>query len=154
MNFSIEKATLKNLDEILELFKSTIEKTCAKDYNKVQVSVWISSIEDKNRWKTKIEQQYFIVIKKQQTIVGFGSLENDYIDFLYVHKDFLRKGIASLIYQYLKTESKRLGFKSLSTHASKTAVTFFESKGFKIIKEKKINRKGVEITNFEMTQNR
>ena len=152
MIFFVQKANLKDLNEILELFKNTIQISCAKDYHETQISVWISSIENKKRWIEKIKQQYFIVIKKQHKIVGFGSLEKDYIDFLYVHHNFLRQGIASLIYQSLKTESKRLGFTSLLTQASKTAVPFFESKGFKTLKENKIIRKGVEITNFEMTQ--
>ncbi|WP_298779804.1 GNAT family N-acetyltransferase [uncultured Polaribacter sp.] len=154
MSFSIEKATSVDLEEILYLFKNTIEKSCAKDYNEAQILAWTSSINDKERWKTKIKNQYFIVVKLQHKIVGFGSLENNYIDFLFVHHNFLRQGIASLIYETLKNEADKLEFTSLLTHASKTAVPFFESKGFKIFKENKIIRKGVEITNFEMTQNR
>lgn len=153
MSFSIEKAKVENLDEILNLFKNTIKKACSKEYNEAQISAWISSIKNKERWKNKIEQQYFRVVKHQNTIVGFGSLEKNYIDFLYVHHNYLKKGIASLIYQSLKTESKKLGFTKLTTHSSKTAVPFFESKEFQILKENKIIRKGVEITNFEMSQN-
>ena len=154
MNFSIEKATQENLEEILDLFENSIKKCCAKDYDESQILAWVSSIEDKNRWKTKIEQQYFIVIKTQNTIVGFGSLEKNYIDLLYVHRLFLIKGIASLIYQSLKVKSENSGFRSLLTHASKTAVPFFKSKGFRIIKENKVFKKEIEITNFEMTQKR
>ncbi len=154
MNFSIEKATQENLEEILNLFEKSIQNICTKDYTDAQILAWTSSIENKNRWKTKIENQYFIVIKAQNTIVGFGSLEKDYIDLLYVHHQFLRKGIASLIYQSLKVESEKLGYTSLLTFASITAVPFFKSKGFRIIKENKVFKKEIEITNFEMTQKR
>ena len=148
----IEKANLENLDEILNLFKSTIEISCSKDYNKAQISAWTSSIENKERWILKIKSQYFIVVKLQNKIIGFGSLENNYLDFLFVDSSFLRKGIATLIYTNLKEQSEKLGFKSLTTYSSKTAFPFFKSKGFKVVKENTIIRNEVEITNFEMTQ--
>ena len=88
MKLIFEKATIENLNEILNLFKNTIENSCFKEYNEAQIAVWVSSIEDKERWKSKIENQYFIVVKNQNKIVGFGSLEKNYIDLLYVHKDF------------------------------------------------------------------
>jgi putative acetyltransferase len=152
MEFLIEKATVNHLKEILNLFKTTIETSCRKDYNEAQILAWTSSIENKERWKTKIKNQYFIVAKHHNKITGFGSLENDYLDFLFVDKDYLRKGIASLIYEKLKEKAKDLGITNLTTYASITAKPFFESKGFNIIRENKIVRKGIEITNFEMTQ--
>ena len=152
MEFFIDKATENNLDEILDLFKNTIQITNAKDYNQNQIVAWTSSIENKERWKLKIKNQYFIVVKSDYKIVGFGSLEKNYVDFLFVHQDFLRKGIASLIYKNLKNEATYLGFTKLTTFASKTAVPFFLSKEFKIIKENKIIRNGIEISNFEMSQ--
>ncbi|PQJ80251.1 GNAT family N-acetyltransferase [Polaribacter porphyrae] len=150
MDYLVEKASIKNLDEILSLFKNTIEKTCCEDYNKSQISAWISSVENRERWIHKIKNQYFIIVKTKNLIVGFGSLEQDYIDFLYVHHNFLRKGIASILYESLKKESQKLGFIKLTTHSSKTAFPFFASKGFQLIKENTITRKGVEISNFEM----
>ena len=56
------------------------------------------------------------------------------------------------MYEVLKKKSENLGFKNLSTHASKTALSFFKSKKFEIIKENNDIKKGVEISNFEMTQ--
>lgn len=152
MKFIFEKAKLENLEEILNLFENSIKNSCANDYNQPQILAWVSSIENKDKWIKKIKTQYFIITKVQNKIVGFGSLEDNYIDLLYIHNDFLRKGIASFIYQTLKEESKKRGFTVLLTHASKTAISFFESKKFKIIKKNKVIRKGIEITNFEMTQ--
>ena len=58
MNFSIEKVTFNDLDEILSLFKNTIVKTCSEDYNDAQISVWTSSIENRERWI--IEYQHIV----------------------------------------------------------------------------------------------
>lgn len=152
MKLVFGKAKPENLEEILNLFENSIKNSCSKDYNQQQIIAWVSSIENKDKWIEKIKTHYFIIVKAQNKIVGFGSLQDNYIDLLYVHKDFLRKGIASFIYQNLKKESENRGFTVLLTHASKTAISFFESKKFKIIKENKVIRKGIEITNFEMTQ--
>lgn len=150
MEFLVEKAATENLDEILDLFENSIKTACTKDYHQRQIIAWTSARNDKERWMLKIANQYFIVAKHKNKIVGFGSLEKNYIDLLYVHHNYLRKGIASLLYNTLKDESENLEFTTLLTHASKTAVPFFKSKNFKIIKENKVIKKEIEIINFKM----
>ena len=152
MHYLVEKASIKNLDEILSLFKNTIEKTCSKDYNESQISAWISSINNIEKWSKKIDNQYFIAVKENNKIVGFGSLEKNYVDLLFVDFNYLRKGIASLIFEDLKSEASKNSFYKLTAFASKTALPFFKSKGFSIIRENKAMINEVEITNFEMSQ--
>lgn len=152
MHYLVEKASIKNLDEILSLFKNTIEKTCSKDYNESQISAWTSSINNIEKWRKRIDNQYFIVVKENNKIVGFGSLEKNYVDLLFVDFNYLRKGIASLIFEDLKSEASKNGFFKLTAFASKTALPFFKSKGFSIIRENKAMINEVEITNFEMSQ--
>lgn len=100
----------------------------------------------------KIDNQYFILVKENNKILGFGSLEKNYLDLLYVDFKYLRKGIASLIFEDLKSEASKNGFLKLTAFASKTALPFFKSKGFSIIRENKAMINEVEITNFEMSQ--
>lgn len=152
MAYRIERATDKNLDIILHTFKNTIEKTCYKDYNKQQINAWTSSIHNFEKWRKKIDNQYFILVKENNIILGFGSLEKNYLDLLYVDFKYLRKGIASLIFEDLKSEASKKGFLKLTAFASKTALPFFKSKGFSIIRENKAMINEVEITNFEMSQ--
>ena len=151
MKIQLKKANAKDLNEILLLFKETIISTCNEDYNSEQIRVWTSSIEKKDRWKSALKEQLFIIALFKEKIVGFGSLENgDYIDYLYVHKDYLRKGIANKIFEKLEFESKKLGFEKLSSDVSKTARPFFESKGFEVYKENKNIINGIEIINYKM----
>ena len=153
MKIELRHATLNDLNEMQDLFVETIISTCSKDYNDEQINVWTSSVENKDRWRARITNQFFLVAEIDNKIVGYGSLDNgNYLDFLYVHKDFLRKGIANLIYEKLKSESLRHGFDKLTSYVSKTARPFFETKGFKIIKENKNMMNGVEIINYHMSQ--
>ena len=152
MAYTIERANKKNLETILILFKNTIEKTCYKDYNNQQINAWISSIKNIEKWENRIDSQYFILAKENDKVVGFGSVEKNYLDLLFVHHEYLRKGVASLIYENLKIESTKKGFSKLTTFASKTALSFFINKGFSVIRKNKVMINEVEITNFEMSQ--
>lgn len=147
----LKKGELKDLDEILILFEETIVSTCKNHYNPQQIRIWQLSARDKDRWNSALQNQFFIVAQINERIVGFGSLKNgNYIDFLYVHMDYLRQGIAAKIFDKLENEAKKVDSKKLFANVSKTALPFFEFKGFQIIKEN-INRiNGVEINNYKM----
>lgn len=147
----LRKGKLHDLDKVLILFEETIDSCCKNDYNLQQIKAWQLSAKNIDRWKTALENQFFIVAEINKKIVGFGSLKNeDYLDFLYTDKDFLRKGVANRIFNRLESISKKTGFKKLKADVSKTALPFFESKGFKIVKENKNIISEVEIINYKM----
>ena len=153
MKITIRNAELGDLQTLQALFKETIEHTCSGDYNSDQIEAWTSSIENKDRWQRLISYQYCIVAEYEGNIVGFAALDDgDYVDFLYVNKKHLRKGIASQLFDELKLESLLEGFYKLHTDASITARSFFESKGFEIEKENKKDLRGIELINFRMKE--
>lgn len=153
MEIKFRQAEFDDLEEMQKLFVETIKSTCRKDYNKIQIDAWITSVENKERWQSYIAGQYFLIAEIDKKMVGYGSLKNgDYLDFMYVHKEFLRKGIANMIFENLKAKSIALGFDKLTSDVSKTARPFFETKGFKVIRENKIMMKDVEIINYHMSQ--
>ena len=79
---------------------------------------------------------------------GFGDIDlNGYLDRLYVHKDFQRKGVASSICNALE---KVVDSDKIITHASITAKGFFEKRGYKVIKEQQVKRQGIILTNYIM----
>ncbi|TNE53204.1 MAG: GNAT family N-acetyltransferase [Bacteroidetes bacterium] len=146
-------ANLNDLGKMQHLFVETIKSTCRNDYNQEQIDAWITSVKNVERWKSFLDTQFVLIVERDEEMLGFGSLENgNYLDFLYVHKAFLRQGIASLIYEKLKAESLKRGFESLSSDVSKTARPFFEAKGFKVIRENINLVNGVEIRNYRMSQ--
>jgi putative acetyltransferase len=148
---TLRHANMEDLPELHSLYVETIQHTCKKDYDLHQISVWTASVENKERWKRALTHQYFLVAEIENKIVGFGSLENgDHVDFMYVHKDYLRQGIADKLYQALENESQRLGYNCITSDVSKTARPFFSKKGFKVVKESKNFIKGVEIINYRM----
>ncbi len=151
MQLQIRKGVLSELSEIQNLFSETITFVCQNDYDQRQIEVWKSSIENIERWQSLIQNQYFIVAELKDKIVGFASLDKgNYIDVLFVHKDFQRMGIAQKLFIELENEAKRLNSYVLTSDVSKTAKAFFESNGFAVLAEQVQVRENVEIVNYKM----
>ena len=151
MSIKLENINFEDLDEVKELFFQNEKNVCSNDYSEAQRKVWSASIENKQRWLEAVNEQYFIIAKLETVIVGFGSLKEDnYIDFLYVHKDYQRHGIGTLIFEKLETQAKHKNQKLLFSEVSITAKPFFENKGFKIIKKQLILRQQIELINYKM----
>ena len=149
----IREAEKTDLKELQSLYQSTIDAACGNDYTAEQREVWKSGILDKKRWTDAIQNQYFFIAEIKSTTVGFGSLKNGkYIDFLYVSKNHLRKGIANLIYMQLEKVALNEQKLELISDVSITAKPFFESKGFIIQQKNRVVKDGVELLNFRMTK--
>lgn len=147
----IRTAGIEDLPALHQLYTETIRHTCKNDYNADQIDVWVSSIENTSRWINAITTQYFLVAEIDHQLAGFASLKDgNYLDFMYVNKDFLRRGVANKLFQELLREATRLKTNGLSSDVSKTARPFFEKKGFKVVKKNTNLIKGIEIVNFRM----
>lgn len=133
--------------ELRELFYHTVHTVNAKDYTKEQLDVWAERQADLEQWNQSFQEHYSIVAVEGDMIAGFGDIDkNGYLDRLFVHADFLRKGIGTAICDRLEQKIKG----KILTHASITASPFFEERGYKVIKEQKVERSGVLLTNFVM----
>ena len=149
----IRSAGLPDLPEIQNLFVTTISSICIHDYSPDQINAWTSSIKNTERWSGKINSQYFLVALSDHKIVGFASLEKkDYLDFLYVHKDFQRRGIALKLYNLIEVEALNRGAMVLNSDVSITAKPFFEKNGFTVLQPQTVMIDGIEIANFKMTK--
>jgi putative acetyltransferase len=154
LNVTIRQARRSDLPEILKLFVETVKAVCAKDYSAEQVAVWISSIDDKERWINKLENQSFLIGESGTKILGCASLEStNYLDLLYVSKDHQGQGVASSLYHHIEAEAMSQGATVLESDVSITAKPFFEKIGFKVMSEQTKNIQGVDITNYRMTKN-
>jgi putative acetyltransferase len=148
---TIREAENNELSIIQRMCSDTISAVCKKDYNNDQIKVWVSGIENTERWNNNLSDQYLLVAELKSEIIGFISLKDGfYIDFLYVHKDYQSKGVAKKL--YMEIEEKAISEKQLSLMAdvSITAKPFFEKIGFKIIQEQHVKLNGIELTNYKM----
>lgn len=151
LHFLIRKGRLNDLAEMQKLFVDTIKIVCCADYNEEQIEVWTSSIEHEQRWNDIMLNQVVFIALSDEKIVGFSSLGNmNYIDLLYVHKDYQGQGIAFQLYMAIEEQAVQLKQKELNSDVSKTARPFFEKMGFIVVGEQIVLRQNIELTNFKM----
>ena len=141
----------KDCKEITELFYNTVHTVNAKDYTEEQITAWATGNADLEQWDRSLQEHFSLVAVDAGMIVGFGDIDSTgYLDRLYVHKDYQRKGIATVICEAL--EQAVAG--KIITHASITAKPFFENRGYKVIREQQVTRQNVLLTNFIMEKSR
>ena len=134
-------------EEIIKLFDNTVHTVNAKDYTKEQLDAWATGRADLNKWDQSLREHYSLVAVENEMIVGFGDIDKSgYLDRLFVHEDYQGKGIGTMICNRLEQAVSG----SVIIHASITAKTFFEKRGYRVAKEQQVERKGVFLTNFEM----
>lgn len=137
--------------EITELFYNTVHTVNAKDYTKDQLDVWATEQVDLEKWDQSLQEHYSIVAIEDEVIVGFGDIDKTgYLDRLFVHADYQRRGIATAICNKLEQAVKG----DITTNASITAKPFFEKRGYRILKKQEVERQGIFLTNFIMEKDR
>lgn len=133
--------------ELAELFYHTVHTVNAGDYTKEQLDVWATGRMDLEAWNQSFQQHYCVVAVEGNTIVGFGDIdETGYLDRLYVHDSYQRKGIATALCNQLEQAVPA----DITTHASITARPFFENRGYSVIQKQQVVREGIFLTNYVM----
>ncbi|WP_276090396.1 GNAT family N-acetyltransferase [Pedobacter sp. JY14-1] len=147
----LRPALATDIPDIIDLYVKTVLTIGSADYDDQQLEIWSNLGRDHARWERRIASQYFLVAELEGQIAGFGSLTNEnYLDVLYVSKDFQRRGIANLLFDALLKQAFINNGAKITADVSKTARAFFERKGFVMINENKNLIGEVVIVNYRM----
>lgn len=132
--------------EILSLFYETVHTVNAKDYNEKQLDAWAPQDNDYEHLNAALRNNLTLLAIEDGKITGFADIdENGYLDHLFVHKDYQRRGIASALCSRIEE-----GFKRIETHASITARPFFEKRGYVVVKAQDVKIRGEILRNYVM----
>ena len=143
----IRKYTPLDCRELAELFYQTVHTVNAKDYTKEQLNAWAPGRMDLEQWNQSLLKHECLIAVENGILAGFGDIdETGYLDRLYVHKDYQRRGAATA----LCNELEKKALKKITTHASITAKPFFEQRGYWAVKEQQVERQGRLLTNYVM----
>jgi putative acetyltransferase len=136
---------------IARLFRDTVHAVNRQDYSEAHLDAWAPYQVDLEHWRGVIDGSYFMVAITGGMVVGFANLDgDDYVDQLFVHKDLLRKRIATKLMEEIEREAKRKGAARLWTESSITARKFFERQGFATLQAQRITHNGQIFDNFAM----
>lgn len=138
----------QDCSQLATLFYDTVHNVNAKDYTKQQLDVWADGAVSLSEWNQSFLKHSTLIAIKENIIAGFGDIDkNGYLDRLYVHKDYQHQGIATALCEKLE---HAWDIPKIVTHASITAKPFFEKRGYHVIKEQQVTRKGILLTNYVM----
>lgn len=133
------------------LFRDTIEEVCAGDYTSGQLRAWQSGCSDLGAWNASLLTSNALVAVRDGAIAGFGDITDEgYLDRLFVHKGYQRIGVGTALCDALEA----LVPGGVTTHASITALPFFEARGYERLGANVVERGGERLTNYVMVKRR
>jgi len=149
---SIREYQIEDAQALADIFYNTIHKINIRDYSEAQVDAWAPTTSlDSESWKTKWEKLKPIVAVVDNMVAGFVEFEpNGHIDCFYCHHDWIGKGVGSALMKAVVTSAQKQNITRIFAEVSITARPFFESNGFRVVKQQTIVRRGIELTNFVM----
>ena len=138
-----------DLGAMAALFYETVHAVCAADYTKEQLDAWAPGTVDEAAWDASFRAHYSLVAVEGERIVGFGDMDpTGYLDRLYVHRDYQRRGVATALCGALEKAARG----EITVHASLTARPFFEKRGYTVVRRQEVVRRGVRIPNLVMVR--
>ena len=149
---SVRALTEQDIPEMRDLFRSTVLHVNIKDYTREEVEDWASCGDSVKRWKELLSKHTYIgVVDKEGCIAGFSSMNADgYLHSMFVHKDWQRKGVATLLLSEVERMARGYGVRRIDVEVSITALPFFEKQGYRVVKEQKAKANRLYLTNFVM----
>ena len=140
-----------DLHAVMDLFYVTVHEVNKNDYSEEQLDAIAPKDANEYHWEKSLEKNHTIVVEEDDKLIAFGNIgKTGYLDRLYVHPDYLRKGIASKLVEELEEYAKKHGSHVINVTSSITSKAFFESKGYKVIEEQINERRGERLLRYLM----
>ncbi|CAL1519296.1 GNAT family N-acetyltransferase [Chitinophaga sp. MM2321] len=148
----IRKATINDIGQLRTLYRQTIQEINSRDYDATQIAAWAATADRISSLEKKITTQHFyVVVTPAEMVTGFASLEDTgELDMMFVHKDFQRQGIASMLVHKLFKIAVAQQIPVLTAYVSITAKPFFETMGFIPIEQQTVMIGETGLTNYAM----
>lgn len=140
-----------DLHAVMDLFYVTVHEVNKNDYSEEQLDAIAPKDANAYHWEKSLEKNHTIVVEEDDKLIAFGNIgKTGYLDRLYVHPDYLRKGIASKLVEELEEYAKKHGSHVINVTSSITSKAFFESKGYAVIEEQINERRGERVLRYLM----
>jgi ribosomal protein S18 acetylase RimI-like enzyme len=150
----INKASKENIPEIVKIHKSCVLETNSKIYPKEVITEWLEQITDKNVIEQFTNTDWY-VIKLNNQIIGFSQISFPEKELYQINIPplFQNQGFGKRLYSFVEELFKSRGVGQIGLNATLNAVKFYESLGFKKVKNIsfKLDKESVEMV--KMTKN-
>lgn len=140
-----------DLPKVMEIYTAAIHTLAAPHYSPEQLAAWAPVPPDAARWQARLTPLLTFVAEADGVLAGFAShTTGGYLDFIFTHPAFARRGVASRLYQHVESALLALGTPKVSAHVSLAARPFFDRHGFLLEAEECVECRGVQLRRFAM----
>jgi GNAT superfamily N-acetyltransferase len=147
----VREALPTDAAEMATLFFETVHAVNRRDYTAEQIEAWAPQPWKADQWAARQAGKTVAVAVDGDRVLGFAEFDpHGHIDCFYTHKDRQGQGIGSLLLADLERRAQARGVSTLTADVSITAKMFFERRGFKVLREQQVVRRGVALTNYAM----
>lgn len=148
----IRKYDPRDARALADLFYHTIHRINAQHYSAAQLEAWApASCLVLEGWQKKWSNCPPIVAVCGDQVVGFAEFEpNGHIDCFYVHHKYQGCGVGTVLMQEIHTQARASGLARIYAEVSISAKPFFSKKGFRVVQQQTVTRRGVDLINFVM----
>ena len=135
----------------MEVYTASIHSLAASYYSAEQITAWAPVPPDVARWEERLARLRTIVAESEGVLAGFASYTDDgYVDFLFTHPAFARRGVASSLYHRVESVLRAVGVSNVTAHVSLAARPFFDRHGFQLDAEECVECRGAYLRRFAM----
>lgn len=120
---------------VARLHRQTIRNINSKDYPQDIIHVWSARTSAK-KFRESTDKYKRWVAMDNDKIIGF--CEHNYeceLWGLYVHKDYLGKGVGSRLLKIAEDSLEKQGCKKITIKSTITAKIFYQKNGYKVLKK-------------------
>jgi putative acetyltransferase len=137
-------------DATIDIFLRAIREVSAKDYSPAQINAW-ARVDDRQGWAERRASRPAWIAEAAGRAIGFTDLVPDgYLDMMFVHPEWQGLGVASRLLHRVEQAARALGLDRIHTEASITARPFFLRRGFRLIRNQVVEKRGERLDNFLM----
>ena len=131
MEIKIRRARVEDAIKIRDLHVAAIRKTCAPDYTAEQIQAWSKDRKvERYRWAMEEGGESMFVALDQNRVVGFSSCYDDEVCSVYVHPQYVARGIGAILLQVVEDEIRGTGYDEAFLNATLTAQNFYVRYGW------------------------
>lgn len=132
----IRRARLEDSVELARLHRSTIRHVNSADYDINVIEGWANRSTAK-KFRDFHTKSIRIVAVENEKIIGFGEIikENGNLGAMYVHKEYIGKGVGTKIMERLEKEAVKLHVHKWEFAASVTSMPFYKARGCTVTKK-------------------
>lgn len=152
LNYKIRTLEENDITQMRSLFLTTVLNVNSRDYTEEEVKDWASCGDSMERWKELMScNQYVGAFDEYGSLVGFASMNKiGYLHSMFVHKDFQHRGIATMLLSEVEQIARKYEVIFITSEVSLTARSFFDKKGYEVVKIQKCKANKLKLTNFVM----